>query len=153
MTKLFFFIIFIIMHSEILGEGDLTRQKPIPIKIFFKSIEGSTHYFEPNSIELETGKLYKLILVNESSSKHYFISQKLSESVFTRKTQVISNGKKISEIKGHIKEIEIFPNSVVEWWLVPVKTGSFEDLYCNVKDKKVQKFHSDMGMTGTINIY
>ena len=45
-----------------------------------------------------------------------------------------------------------FPKSIVEWWLVPIKTGEFDDLHCYVKDKN-WKTHSEMGMVGTIIVY
>ena len=60
---------------------------------------------------------------------------------------------KIAEVKGDIKEVEVFPGQSLEWWFVPVKTGVFNDLFCNVKDKKTNLTHSEMGMTGTIKIY
>ena len=37
---------------------------------------------------------------------------------------------------GAIKEIEVFPNNIVEWWFVPIKTGEFKDLFCKIEDKK-----------------
>ena len=56
------------------------------------------------------------------------------------------------KIKGNIYEVEIFPNNTLEWWFVPVKTGVFEDLYCKVIDKKINKSHAEMGMRGKIII-
>ena len=49
-------------------------------------------------------------------------------------------------------EIEIFPQNVVEWWFVPLKTGTFDDLFCKVFDEKSRKTHKEMGMVGTIII-
>ena len=79
---------------------------------------------------------YKLILKNISDSKHYFSSNSFSKSIFTRKIQINSNGKKLAEIKGVINEVEVWPNHQIEWWLVPIKTGRFEDLFCKVEDMK-----------------
>ena len=109
--------------------------------------------YEPNILEFETGVLYKLILENNSKYKHYFTSYSFSRSIFTRKVQVNFKNQKIAEVKGDIKEIEIFPGQSLEWWFVPVKAGVFNDLFCNVKDKKTNLTHSEMGMTGTIKIY
>ena len=64
----------------------------------------------------------------------------------------VKEGKKIAEIKGNITEVEVFPNNVIEWWFVPVKTGIFDDLKCKIKDKVSKKTHSKMGMVGTIVI-
>tara|TARA_B100001142_G_C13926165_1_gene497400 strand:+ start:51 stop:548 length:498 start_codon:yes stop_codon:yes gene_type:complete len=134
------------------GKGDLTRQKAISVEIFLKGKSGELHYFEPSILKFETGKLYKLKLINLSDSKHYFTSKKFVESIFTRKIQVNKNLEKIAEIKGNISEVEIFPNNTLEWWFVPIKTGVFEDLNCKVVDKKINKSHSEMGMRGKIII-
>ncbi len=153
MKNLFLFLFFIFLFSNTFSKGDLTRQKPIIKTVLMKSIEGSTHFYEPNFLEFETGILYKLILENKSNTKHYFTSFKFARSVFTRKIQVISNKEKVAEIKGNIEEVELFSGQSLEWWFVPVKTGLFDDLKCNVKDQKSGLKHSEMGMTGTIRIY
>ena len=107
---------------------------------------------EPNELKFETGKLYRLILNNESDSKHYFSSNSFSKSVFTRKIQINYNGKKLAEVKGIINEVEVWPNHQIEWWFVPIKTGVFEDLFCKVEDEKTGLMHSEMGMQGVIII-
>ena len=45
-----------------------------------------------------------------------------------------------------------WPNEALEWWFIPIKTGIFLDLKCNVKDKETQLIHSEMGMKGKIII-
>ncbi len=131
---------------------DLTRQDPIEKIVNFKSVSGESHYYEPNELVLETGKLYKLKLINHSDSKHYFSSNSFSKSVFTRKIQINYNGKKLAEVKGIINEVEVWPNHQIEWWFVPIKTGVFEDLFCKVEDEKTGLMHSEMGMQGVIII-
>ena len=130
----------------------MTKQNPLEKKIYFKGKIGSEHYYESNYIEFKTGKLYKLIFINNSDSKHYFTSLQFSKSIFTRKVQISFEGKKLAEIKGNIDEIEVFPNHEIEWWFIPIKTGTFKDLHCKVLDKKTGKTHSQMGMKGNINI-
>ena len=132
--------------------GDLTKQKPIEKLITMNGINGKVHYFSPNILNFKTGKLYKLKIKNVSDSKHYFSSENFSNSIFTRKVQVIQNNQKIAEVKGNIKEVEVFPNNTLEWWFVPVKTGEFNDLNCSVEDPKTKEKHSNMGMTGKIII-
>jgi uncharacterized cupredoxin-like copper-binding protein len=134
-------------HSQ-----DLTKQEPIEKVILFKGVTGESHYYEPSELIFYTGKLYKLILKNISDSKHYFTSNSFSKSIFTRKIQINSNGKKLAEIKGVINEVEVWPNHQIEWWLVPIKTGRFEDLFCKVEDMKNGLKHSEMGMQGLIII-
>ena len=98
--------------------ADLTRQKEIEKIILLKGEQGRIHFYEPNELVFKTGKLYKLIIKNDSDSKHYFSSISFARSIFTRKIQVIKNGNKIAEIKGQINEVEIFPKNTLEWWLI-----------------------------------
>ena len=147
-------LLLVLISSHISAEklGDLTRQSPISKSVFLEGKVGINHYFKPNILKFSTGKLYKLKIINNSSSKHYFSSNEFSKSIFTRKIQVLKDGKKISEIKGNITEVEVFPNNVIEWWFVPIKTGIFNDLKCKIKDEVSKTTHSKMGMVGTIII-
>ena len=131
--------------------GDLTRQEPIEVVVELGSKDGKMAFI-PNVLTFETGTLYKLVLKNPSQVKHYFTSMTLASKVFTRKVQVVHDGKRLAEIKGTIKEIEVFPGGVTEWWFVPVQTGTFEDLHCHVMDKDSGKSHAELGMVGKITI-
>ncbi len=136
--------------STAYAAGDLTRQTPIEVTVKLGT-EDNQMSFVPSELTFETGKLYKLILVNPSNIKHYFTSKKFASKVYTRKVQVMQNGERMAEIKGIIHEIEVFPGGTTEWWFVPVATGTFKDLHCHVKgDDGVS--HADMGMVGTITI-
>ncbi len=129
-----------------LAAGDMTEQKPIEVKVRLGDEKNARRFF-PDKLEFETGKLYKLVLHNASPVAHYFSSEGLSRSVFTRKAQVLgSDGKTIAEVKGSIREIEVYPGETAEWWFVPVKSGGLNDLQCTVKG------HTEAGMVGTINI-
>jgi uncharacterized cupredoxin-like copper-binding protein len=126
--------------------GDLTAQPPVEVKVLLGD-KGNALRFVPDQIVLETGKLYKLVLHNPSSMAHYFSSEGLSRAVFTRKAQVLgADGKTIAEIKGTILEIELYRGGTAEWWFVPVKTATLNDLKCTIKG------HSEGGMVGTITI-
>jgi uncharacterized cupredoxin-like copper-binding protein len=128
------------------GAGDLTAQTPIEVKVQLGDKENALRFF-PDKIELETGKLYKLVLHNPSATAHYFSSEGLSRAVFTRKAQVLGpDGKTIAEVKGTISEIEVYPGGTAEWWFVPVKAGTLNDLKCTIKG------HTEGGMVGTITI-
>ena len=153
MKRFLIIILFASYSNIVLPKGDLTRQKPIEVKINLVGESGKKHFFSPSEIKLETGVLYKLILTNISENKHYFTSMKFSDSVFTRKVQIVDAEKKIAEIKGHIKEIEVFPGFSVEWWSIPIKTGIYDDLNCRVLDKITGKKHMEMGMNGNIIVY
>lgn len=149
---IFIYLIISLSFVNLSKSQDLTRQDPIEKIVSFKGVSGETHYYEPNELVFETGKLYKLKLINNSDSKHYFTSTSFSKSIFTRKIQVNFKGKKLAEVKGIINEVEVWPNHAIEWWFVPIKTGRFEDLYCRVEDIKNGLKHSDMGMQGVIII-
>ncbi len=139
-------VIALAVNGHVLAEGDMTRQKPIEVKVQLGDSSNAMKFF-PANLEFETGKLYKLVLHNASGMKHYFSSDGLSRSVFTRKAQVLGpDGKTIAEIKGTIREIEVYPNGTAEWWFVPVKTAKLNDLKCTIKG------HAEAGMVGTITI-
>ena len=126
--------------------GDLTAQDPIEVRVELGNSQDKLAFF-PNTIAFETGKLYRLILHNPSPQKHYFSSALFSRSVFTRKVQINdAQGKATAEVKGTIDEIEVYPNGTTEWWLVPIKTGTFTDLRCTISG------HTEGGMVGTITI-
>ena len=146
------FIILLVNISYNSHPADLTRQKEIEKVILLKGEQGRIHFYEPNELVFKTGKLYKLIIKNDSDSRHYFTSTSFARSIFTRKIQISIEGKKIAEVKGIINNIEVWPNHQLEWWFVPIKTGVFKDLHCNVKDTKTDLSHSKMGMVGTIII-
>ena len=146
------FIILLINMPYYSHSADLTKQKEIEKIVLLKGEQGKIHFYEPNELVFNTGKLYKLIIKNESDSKHYFTSTLFAKSIFTRKVQLSLNNKKVAEIKGIINNVEVWPNHQLEWWFVPIKTGVFKDLYCNVKDTKTNLSHANMGMTGTIII-
>src|SRR5512134_3198389 len=139
-------IVVLAVSGTSIAAGDLTAQNPVEIKVQLGNKANALRFF-PDKIELETGKLYKLVLSNPSAMAHYFSSEALSRSVFTRKVQVLgADGKAIAEVKGAIAEIEVHPGGTAEWWFVPVKTGTLTDLKCTVKG------HSEGGMVGTIII-
>jgi len=133
-----------LMSAE--AAGDLTAQEPVEIKVQLGNNKNALRFF-PETINLETGKLYKLVLTNPSPQKHYFSSEGMANAVFTRKVQVNgTDGKPIAEVKGNIREIEVYPGGKTEWWLVPVKTGTFGDLKCTIAG------HAPGGMVGTVII-
>ncbi len=126
--------------------GDLTAQTPILVKVQLGDRKNALRFL-PDSLTFETGKLYKLVLHNPGTLKHYFSSEGLASSVFTRKVQVMgANDSPVAEIKGLIREIEVYPGQTVEWWFVPVKTGTLKDLKCTIPG------HTEGGMVGAITI-
>ncbi len=119
--------------------GDLSKQKPITVEVRLGDRDGHLA-FKPNELVFETGKLYRLILINPSPSKHYFTALRFAASVWTRKVQ---DGN--MEVKGAVREIEVLPGKRAEWFFVPVQAGVF-GLRCTIKG------HTEAGMTGRITL-
>ena len=139
-------VLLLVVPGPAHGTGDMTSQDPIEITVVLGNAQGTLRFF-PDTLILETGKLYRLILLNRSPSKHYFSSDGFSRAVFTRKIQVAgTDGAAIAEIKGAIREIEVYPGGRAEWWFVPVKAGKFGDMKCT------NKRHAERGMVGSILI-
>jgi uncharacterized cupredoxin-like copper-binding protein len=144
--RMFAVIIGLSCSGSAIALGDMAKQIPIEVKVQL-SDHNNVMRFLPSFLEFETGKLYKLVLHNASTAKHYFSSEGLARSVFTRKVQVIGqNGKTIAEVKGSIREIEVYPGGTTEWWFVPVTTAMLTDLKCTIKG------HAEAGMVGKITI-
>ena len=122
-----------------LAAGDLSKQDPIEVKVRLGSAKNELT-FSPNKLTFETGKLYKLVMINSSDYKHYFSSPGFAASIWTRKVQDGS-----MEVKGAIREVGLLPGKKAEWFFVPVKTGVF-GLFCHIKG------HREAGMEGKIII-
>jgi uncharacterized cupredoxin-like copper-binding protein len=118
---------------------DLSRQDAVEPTVQLGD-QSDDHAFEPNVLNLETGKLYNLVLVNASPSKHYFSAPAFAAAIWTRKVETDE-----AEIKGPVREIQLNPGGRVEWWFVPVQAGSF-DLICTVER------HAEAGMVGSITV-
>lgn len=137
------------------GGGDLSRQEPQELVVTLGTPDGR-HAFAPETIRLRTGLLYKLVLRNVSRDPHYFTSDGLAASVWTRKVQVMNptagaQPAVLAEIKGAIREVEVYPGQTAEWWLVPVQAGRFEDLRCEIRAAD-GRTHSQHGMRGVVII-
>jgi uncharacterized cupredoxin-like copper-binding protein len=133
--------------------GDLSRQEPIEVTVELG--KPGEHAFMPNKLRFETGKLYKLVLRNPSKDPHYFTSHGFTQLIYTRKVQVVQSrdGKMttLAEFKGAIREAEVYPGQIIEWWFVPVAAGRVTDLRCGIVGAD-GKSHADHGMVGEIVI-
>ena len=128
------------------GKGDLTGQKAIPVLLTLGTKDNKME-FSPKRLTFETGKLYKLLLVNVSPQTHEFDSTALSDAVFTHKVEVVSpQGEEIAEIVGTVREIEVGPGATVEWYFVPIRAVKEGEIVCDLPG------HKEAGMTATFNI-
>ncbi len=127
------------------GAGDLTRQEPTRVTMVLGNAKGE-HRFSPDSLTLETGKLYVLRLENPSANEYYFGSQGLADAVYSRKVVVLgAEAKVLAEVYGPVRRVELKPGAVVEWWFLPVRTGRFEDVMST-------RSHTEAGMRATIDV-
>jgi uncharacterized cupredoxin-like copper-binding protein len=129
--------------------GNLAGQEPIEVTVELG--KPGQHVFVPSKLRFETGKLYRLVLRNPSNDPHYFTSHGFTQLIYTRKVQVVRDGKALAEFKGAIREIEVYPGETAEWWFVPVATGRISDLRCGIATGG-GRTHADQGMTGEIVI-
>ena len=98
-------------------------------------------------LNLQTGQAYKLVLKNVDKVKHELDPAEFGAKVFTRKVEVMGHdGNMIAEIKGSVREIEVGPGGEVEWFIVPVQTGTNLAIECALKG------HKEAGMVGTVTI-
>lgn len=143
-----------ILATSAFAAGDLAQQEPIEVRVELGTAETREHAFRPAELTFETGKLYKLVIHNPSKDPHYFTSHEFTQKIYTRKLQVMGgpgSNQRIAEIKGAVREVEVYPGGVSEWWFVPVSTGTITDLHCHVKDTDGHT-HAQKGMTGKIVI-
>jgi uncharacterized cupredoxin-like copper-binding protein len=136
------------------GGGDLSRQTPIEVTVTLGTPDH--HHFEPAQLRFRTGLLYRLVLRNLSHAPHYFTSEGLAASVWTRKAQVMGRNAAgqpivLAEIKGALREIEVYPGQTAEWWFVPVQAGRFTDLRCDIRAAD-GRTHAEHGMRGEVVI-
>ena len=114
-----------------LGKGG--KQEPTLITIKIGTPDGQ-HRFSPDALTLETGKLYKLRLENAGVQAYYFSSPSLVDAVYTRKVVVRDADEKvITEIYGPVRRFEIATGKSIEWWILPVRTGVFDDVISTKK--------------------
>ena len=117
--------------------GDLSRQTAVQLKVLVGAADNE-FTFAPKVWSLETGKLYKVTLVNQGKVKHEWVAPEFTQTVWTRKVQVGG-----VEVKGVINEIELEPGTQAEWYFVPIRTGEFE-MGCEIQG------HREAGMIGQI---
>jgi uncharacterized cupredoxin-like copper-binding protein len=117
--------------------SDLLKQPVTEIKVSLGNAANELK-FEPNNLELTTGKRYLLRLNNPSQLKHYFTAKDFADGIWTQKVEA---GK--VEIKGAIHELELKPGAEAEWVFVALKPGKY-GLRCPIPG------HTEAGMTGEI---
>jgi uncharacterized cupredoxin-like copper-binding protein len=118
---------------------DFTKQPAIAINVSLSNAANDLK-FTPDRFTFESGKRYKLVLTNSSTTKHYFTSKDFADAIWTQ--NVVAGN---VEVKGNVRELELRPNTTAEWTFVPIKSGTYE-LHCAIAG------HAEAGMRGSITI-
>ena len=131
------------------------EREPIEVVLRFGS---ATDGFElsPNTLQLETGKPYKLVITNPSSTTHYVTAHEFAAAVSTRKVEITGGieRKKFMRTKLGISrrlpvyfysvgEIELRAGGKVEWYFTGNDAGRFS-IECGIPA------HAQAGMVGEI---
>lgn len=130
--------------TPVLAAGDITRTDVQEVRMEMGS-KGSKMYFEPSELTFETGKAYKLVLVNVDKLKHEVTLGEATEKMFTRKVEVLGpDGKMLAEIKGAVHEIELAGGATAERYFVPLQPVKKAETACELPG------HKEAGMHGLI---
>lgn len=132
-------VLAIVLFSTGLGwaGGDLSRQTAVELKVLLGARDDE-YALSPKTWNLETGKLYKVTLVNEGKIKHEWVAPEFTLNLWTRKVDVSG-----VEVKGVINEIELGPGTRADWFFIPIRTGEFE-MACEIEG------HREAGMIGKV---
>jgi uncharacterized cupredoxin-like copper-binding protein len=130
-------VVVLLSTSIVWAGGDLSRQTPVNLRVLLGA-KDNEYAIAPKTWNLETGKLYKVTLVNEGKIKHEWVASDFTTAIWTRKVQVGG-----VEVKGVINEIELEANTTADWYFVPIRTGTF-DMACEIEG------HREAGMVGKV---
>lgn len=138
MSKIMLMLAVVLVSSSLVwAGGDLSRQTPVELKVLLGT-KSNEFAISPKTWNLETGKLYKVTLVNEGKVKHEWVASEFTLNIWTRKVEVSG-----VEVKGVINEIELLAGAKADWYFVPIRTGEFE-MACEIEG------HKEAGMVGKI---
>ena len=111
-------------------------------KMITVTVSLQEYSFTPSSLSFRAGVPYKLEIVNDGTSKHYFTAVEFFKAIATRKVQSNADG----EIKApYFLALEVFPGRSLDLYFIPVNSGRYP-LLCTIEG------HAERGMTGTIVI-
>ncbi len=130
------------------------EQEPIEVVLRFVSV---TDGFElsPNTLQLETGKHYKLVITNPSSTTHYITAPGFAAAVSTRKVEITGGNverkrylrttiyRRLPVYSYSIEEIELRAGGKAEWYFTGNEAGRFP-IECGIPA------HAQAGMVGMI---
>src|SRR4030067_820359 len=123
--------------SLVWAAGDLSRQTPVELKVLLGT-KANECAISPKTWNLQTGKLYKVTLVNEGKVKHEWVASEFTLGIWTRKVETAG-----VEVKGVINEIELLPGAKAGVYFLPLRTGEHE-MACEIEG------HKEAGRVGEV---
>lgn len=98
----------------------------------------------PGEIQLVAGELYRLVVMNPSSSRHILIAPELKAVTLTAGLRRFPGG--VELLSATLAEgIELGPGEMIEWYLLPFKEGRYK-LHCE------EQAHAAAGMEVTVAV-
>lgn len=127
------------------AEGDLSRANVIDVTIEMGTNDDGSMFFTPDTYTFTTGQAYKLVLTNLDDIKHELTLNEMGERIFNRKVEAVdTDGELIAEVKGSIREVEVGPRRVVEWYIVPVQpTEGAVEIACELPGHREAGMRAD----------
>ena len=147
-TTIAYALLALTLAGPLYAEGDLSRANVIDVVIEMGTSDDGRMYLKPDHYEFVTGQAYKLILTNVDEIVHELALNEMGEQIFTRKIEIADDkGDLVAEIKGNIREVEVGPGKVVEWFIVPIQTTKDPiEITCEIPG------HLEAGMRASVMI-
>lgn len=106
------------------------------------SVVMQEYSYQPEILRFKAGVPYKLELLNNGKSKHYFTAPDFFKAIASRKVQSNADG----EIKApYFSALEVYPGRSLDLYFIAVKPGTYK-LHCSIAG------HEEQGMHGSIVI-
>lgn len=99
------------------------------------------HAFVPNEFSFHRNRPTKLVLKNQSTSDHTFVSEQFFKTIAVR--QLV--GRDITATTPWVEKVVIPAGETKELWFVPARYGAFS-FECSVTG------HALLGMKGVVNV-
>lgn len=120
--------------AKLSSEADWHKPETVEIRLV-------NHAFVPNEFTVRRNKPFRLVLRNNSSSDHTFVSEGLFKSMAVR--QLVGRG--VTYTAPWVEKVTIPAGETKELWFVPARYGAFP-FECTVAG------HALLGMKGVVNV-
>lgn len=123
-----------------------TAGQPVDVEVLLGT-SGDPLSFSPRKLEFESGKTYRLVLINHGPSTHRFWSPGFAQAISTQKVEIMdADGKITDTLTEQVEDVVLPGKTKAHWVFTAKKKGEFNDLKCTIAG------HDEYGMTGSIVI-